>query len=1749
VSQSESHRSRRVGLPRRPVLKVTTWMALIAQLAVGVPTRLLAREVRQVNATRPVPTPTPPPPTPAVHVNRTVPKVSSPSARPTFSADPTDAEITSARVFGEPLITIGRGTLPGENSALASAVTHYLDAHNPEQVLPFLGFLKTYPDSPWRASLLLNLGITYRHTGYFLRALEVWEQVWQTTKTRTDPTSRAVADRAVGELFALNARLGRFDRLEALFTETKDRVVTGPATEQITAAREGLWMMRNTPEKAFLCGPLAVDQVLAATRAGYVRDEKILQAKSTQQGTSLAQMQKLAADLNLPLQMVKRAPGAPVLLPAVMHWKAGHFAALIREAGDKYLVRDPTFGDELWVSRTALDEEASGYMLVGPQAWPEGWRPVEQSEGEQVWGKGQTDGNDPTQSHDDDPQAGGDGDDGDGDPGDAGDGGDGGDGDDDQTDGNNPSDDGSDNEDSADSQGGRDPKDDDSCGMPRYSMHLMIVSLHLKDTPVGHVVPRGPSMLFTVVYNQREANQPQAPTFSNLGPKWTHKWLSYIEDDPNNGVATAYLTVRGGGRDAFQNFNASTQSYQAETRTRAVLVRTSSSPIRYERRLANGAVEVFAQSDGAGVFPRRVFLTERHDRRGNTATFTYDGQLRLVAATDALGQVTTLSYDDPADSRRITRVTDPFGRFASFTYDTAGRLTQITDVLGLQSSFTYDGGDFITSLTTPYGTSRFVKGENGQDRWLEATDALGAKERVEYKMNAPVAVSDPAASVPVNVGVINNYLNYRNTFYWNKRAMGLAPRDPASAHRYHWLHTGGPLNQTSGVLESEQKPLEGRVWYRYPGQSSSIVEGTSRRPTVIARVLDDGTTQAWQWQYNDLNHVTKRIDPLGRETTYVYAANGIDLTEVRQTTGGMNDLLATFGSYTSGHRAQTITNAAGQTTAFTYNAHGQRLTATNAKSETTTYTYDSSGDGYLQSITGPTSGAVTALSYNAYGRPSAVTGSDGYTLTFDRDAMDRTTRITYPDATFEQFTYDRLDVSERRDRLGRTTKILRDALRHPVSVRDPFGLTSTFQWCNCGSLNALVDANGHKTSWERDLQGRVTREVRDDGLATLYAYELRRSRLKSITDRKGQVTTYAYGVDDTKQSITYANASTTTHAVSFTYDPQYRRVATMVDGTGTTTYAYKAIGALGARRLASVDGPLANDTIAYAYDELGRVTSRMINGVGITRSFDALGRVAAETNPLGAFAYTYDGATGRPATASYPNGQTTTYSYMSNASDRRLQTIWHQRSDSSTISRFDYAYDLQSNLASWSQQRDTNPAVLWQYEYDAADRLIAARKSSTATPPVVLKRYAYGFDAATNRTSEQIDDSVSGLTYDTRNQLLAQSPSGAMRFSGTVSEPATVSVNGTPAVVGADNHFAAETPVPTGTSVVSITARDSSGNAQTNQYQLTSTGANLTFAHDANGNLITDGTRTFTWDAEDRLIAVTSGSHTSTFSYDGLSRRVEVIEADSGVTSSDTKFVWCGWSICEARDASGTVLKRYFAQGVQDGGTAFFYTRDHLGSVQELTDGAGAVRARYDYDPSGRRTKISGDRDADVGFTGHYEHGPSHLTLAPFRAYDADLGRWISEDPMSLWAGPNLYAYAGGNPTTYVDPLGLALTSVDAAMRDAIMRGNVEEVKALLEISKDSLSAGMRRAAEIAVENESTTEGGMKSAAQLAKHLDKVSQAEEELAALKDQLAEAAKKAKDEISSDIKDLFDDIKGHLKEIRQKWGDICPKDPKK
>ena len=75
-------------------------------------------------------------------------------------------------------------------------------------------------------------------------------------------------------------------------------------------------------------------------------------------------MRALATEFEMGLQPAFRtAATAEVLVPALVHWKAGHFAALVKEEDGRYLIQDPTFGVELWVSRRAFDEETSGYML------------------------------------------------------------------------------------------------------------------------------------------------------------------------------------------------------------------------------------------------------------------------------------------------------------------------------------------------------------------------------------------------------------------------------------------------------------------------------------------------------------------------------------------------------------------------------------------------------------------------------------------------------------------------------------------------------------------------------------------------------------------------------------------------------------------------------------------------------------------------------------------------------------------------------------------------------------------------------------------------------------------------------------------------------------------------------------------------------------------------------------------------------------------------------------------------------------------------------------------------------------------------------------------------------------------------------------------------------------------------------------------------------------------------------------------
>jgi RHS repeat-associated protein len=1491
---------------------------------------------------------------PVIPENLPDPSLKSRQAGLEFSTNPTTHEILRARVFEEPLVPIGGEPSAEENAALAAALRGYEQRSGPDDFASLTSFLDKHPQSPWRAALLTCLGLEYYNTAHYSLCLDAWEKAWAHAKDAKNAKGKAIADRAVGELAYMYARVGRMNELEALLKSVENRAFVGAATERITGAGEGLWHMQNKPEIAFKCGPYALQQILksdqnllTSSRTNALKE--IRDFPSTQQGVSLAQVADLSKKVGLNFQMAFRGalksefrnPKSPIefVVPSVVHWKVGHYAALVRQEGDRFLLEDPTFGNTVWATRQALEAESSGYFLIPPGALPGGWRSVAATEGASIWGKGFTSASDP------DPHT--------------------------------PND-------------HKTPNDCESgsgAGMAVSSVHLMLVSLNIVDTPVGYSPPVGPSVQFTVRYNQREARQPANFAYANFGPKWTCDWISYLTDNPQNPSADAKLYARGGGTRTFTGFNAGTQTYAFEQYDQTQLIRTSTNS--YELTQPDGSKLIFSQSDGSIGTSRKIFLTQIRDPFGNALTLTYDGGLRLVAITDAIGQVTTVTYlhDDftsPDDGYYlISRVTDPFGRFATFEYDfgfSTTRLIKITDVIGLTSQFAYQdipigGGltnrtDFIQALITPYGTNTFVA-TSGGTRSLETVYADGSRDRVEYTQSGIPAQPDPPSSVPAGMLVVNDTTQAaRNTFYWSRTACASSYGDYTKAKIYHWLHKDTPT--TGGIIESTKEALEGRVWYHYDQGFGAAFPGTSSRPTKIGRVLDDGQTQLYTYAYNGFGHLTNSIDPVGRTFSYLYASNGIDLLEVRQTRAGQNELLARM-TYNAQHLPLTTVGADGQTNTFTYNARGQLLTETNPKGETTSYTYDTNG--YVIAVDGPLPGTndTVKATYDALGRVQTKTDESGYTLAFEHDAMDRLIKITHPDGSFSSFHYHRLDVTNVVDRAGRQTLLEFDNVRQMKKKTDPLGRVTLFDWCRCGSIKGLTDPMGRTTSWHTDVQGRVTAKQYADGSQVKYVYENTSSRVRHVIDEKGQISQFTYNLDDTLKSMTHLNSVISTPGVSYTYDPNYQRRVSMTDGTGTTLYSYNPIAsipALGANQLASVDGPLPNDTITYAYDELGRRISTAINDAASTMTYDAAGRVVTETNALGTFTYAYDGASDRLLTNVFPNGLRVERGYGGNLEDRELERITHKLG-ATPVSEFLYGRDhLAHRITTWSQQVGATPPSLHTFGYDAADQLLSATVTNSGS---LINAFAYTYDLLGNRLAEQVGASHYTATYNALNQI------------STSTTPAT--------------------------------------------------------------------SRTNEWDAKDRLVAVNAGNQRTEFKYDGMSRMVSIRQLTNSIETSFRRLVWCENAVCEERNAAGAVTKRFFEQGmkVESGPNAgsYFYTRDHLGSIRELTDGTGAIRARYAYDPYGRSTRLTGDMEADFGFTGMFWAAETGLALTRFRFYDAELGRWLSRDPLDNAEereGPNLYAYVGANPVNMTDPLGLSRCCEQEALELKILNTRANRI-------------------------------------------------------------------------------------------------------
>lgn len=248
---------------------------------------------------------------------------------------------------------------------------------------------------------------------------------------------------------------------------------------------------------------------------------------------------------------------------------------------------------------------------------------------------------------------------------------------------------------------------------------------------------------------------------------------------------------------------------------------------------------------------------------------------------------------------------------------------------------------------------------------------------------------------------------------------------------------------------------------------------------------------------------------------------------------------------------------------------------------------------------------------------------------------------------------------------------------------------------------------------------------------------------------------------------------------------------------------------------------------------------------------------------------------------------------------------------------------------------------------------------------------------------------------------------------------------------------------------------------------LTRSGApDQAFEYDPRGNITATAGTSYAYDAFNRMrsasrataATVTEPNYanhtypagTTTYSYNALDQRV----AKTG-TSGTTRFIYSGQNQMLAENGPGGWRSYIWAGNellgiVNPNGYTYYIHTNHLGKPESAThQNKTMVWRSYNW-AFDRHIPLDSIGGLNIGFPGQYYDAETGNWYNGFRDYDARIGRYLQSDPIGLAGGSNTYAYVGGDPISYVDPLGLegvgSWTYPAGPMRDqyyAAQRGEI----------------------------------------------------------------------------------------------------------
>jgi RHS repeat-associated protein len=1042
-------------------------------------------------------------------------------------------------------------------------------------------------------------------------------------------------------------------------------------------------------------------------------------------------------------------------------------------------------------------------------------------------------------------------------------------------------------------------------------------------------------------------------------------------------------------------------------------------------------------------------ISYEYDGRGRLTKIDYgsaqtaDGNVQPLAANefshDASGNLTDARtgpirthYDYFADVQRSgfvrRRVEDADGlaRKTIYELDSAGRLTARTDSFGAVARWEYNGFDLVVKATLPAVAGTAPVTSYAYDRMRRVSQTIQTLVRGDGSAHPDGALVtryryENGRVTEVTAGPLNGSLQLVSGTVYTPAGQPRRVRDATGVITELDYDPRGLLSRVR-MAPGTAVQAEQHFTYNRSGELSAAVDAAGNATRIerdgfgrIARITDrDGIVWETEHDAQDRPVVLRVIGPApggGAPIAWAEARQDFDRAGrlMRR-----RDLLFVPGDptvvprevvtsylYDTLSRLVEIRRGAQTIETRSYDGLGRVVESADADGNTVKHAYDDGARKHVITTMDRELGSApprfqcfrTEISLDVRGLAVQTLDTLGNAAQQSYDSRGLLETLTLPGGEVVANSYDAFGLLRQQT--------------HQGSAAVARAITS-YEYDAAGRITAQVTPVGDRTEWSYDTRGLLIASDGPDGLRAVdYDGEGRpvRSRLPS-------------GLE-----------------VRSTYSGEGRLLTLEADSSGYTPPA-------------ALPGyaPIPITSAAYSYTPDGRLR-RAVDDTAVEFTFDSLGRVITETGPGGTIRYGWDDA-GRRTRLVYPGGRRIAYSYSPGG---RLVSV-SQAARGAAYPGAGTAASARTLLeiarVGTRPLRANAPGIADQrFSYDAGARLVGIDYGNAPEARIrvlrsgsgrrVLEQHLSGVRAlqsdALGRLRRAIDHDVGGAALDPAPLAPAPDEAGlaTVKHQNDIdAEAAALTAAAGPElrsfeyVLDADGNRRSTTiRIDPAAPVVAAYAT-----APGDRYLQA---AGQPTVYDLDGNLLSDGVRTFRYDSLGRLRAATDAAGTTAATYDPLSRLATVT---AGGVSQPCR--WAGPELVEyGRGASRAQLvpgdRPKAPVHVAAGGQELIPLADDTGSVLGWVGQGGALVGTRQQDPYGHELATTGAQPVPLGAGGHLVAPGGDLHWLYARVYDARLGRFLQPDPMGFIDGPNIYAFARDAPGTFVDLTGYASNDID----------------------------------------------------------------------------------------------------------------------